>query len=74
MDVHPIYCDNHFMMYVSQVIMLCTLNLYNAVCQYISIKLEEKNLIPQADMQILQTAENNQRSSLLSETFLHHLS
>ena len=24
-------CDNHFMMYVSQIIMLCTLNLYSAV-------------------------------------------
>ena len=27
------YCDNHFMMYVSQIIMLYTLNLYSAVCQ-----------------------------------------
>ena len=33
MDDHETYCDNHFMMYVSQIIMLCTLNLYGAVCQ-----------------------------------------
>ena len=32
-DVPQTYCDNHFMMYVSQIIMLCTLNLYSAVCQ-----------------------------------------
>ena len=42
-DVHQTYCDNHFMMYVSQIIMLYTLNLYSAVSQlYLSIKLEEK--------------------------------
>ena len=33
MDCHQPYCDNHFMMYTSQIIMLYTLNLYNAVCQ-----------------------------------------
>ena len=33
MDVHYIYYGNHFMMYVSQIIMLYTLNLYRAVCQ-----------------------------------------
>ena len=33
MDVHETYCGNNFMMYVSQSIMLCTLNLYSAVCQ-----------------------------------------
>ena len=27
------FCDNHFMMYVSQIIMLYTLNLCSAVCQ-----------------------------------------
>ena len=27
MNVHWTYYDNHFMMYVSQIIMLCTLNL-----------------------------------------------
>ena len=29
------------MMYVSQIIMLYTLNLYRAICQYILVKLEE---------------------------------
>ena len=33
MDVHQTYCDNHFMMYVSQRIMLYTLNSYSAVWQ-----------------------------------------
>ena len=33
MDVHRTYCDNHFMMCVSQAIMLHTLNSYSAVCQ-----------------------------------------
>ena len=28
------YCDNHFMMYLSQIIMLYTLKLYSAVCQF----------------------------------------
>ena len=27
------HCDNHFMIHVSQIIMLYTLNLYNALCQ-----------------------------------------
>ena len=27
------YCDNHFMMYMSQITMLYTLNLYSAVCK-----------------------------------------
>ena len=31
MGVHLMYCDNHFMMYISQIIMLYTLNLYNAL-------------------------------------------
>ena len=33
MDVHWIYCGNHFKMYASQVVMLFTLNLPNAVCE-----------------------------------------
>ena len=33
MDVHYIYCGHHFMMYVSQIIMLYTLNLYSVVFQ-----------------------------------------
>ena len=32
-DVEQIYCDNHFMIFVSQIIMLYTLNLYTVVCQ-----------------------------------------
>lgn len=31
-DAEQIYCDNHFMIFVSQ-IMLYTLNLYTVVCQ-----------------------------------------
>ena len=27
------YCDNHFMLYVTHIIMLYTLNLHSAVCQ-----------------------------------------
>ena len=38
------YCDNRFMMYISQIIMLYTLNLYSALCQLYSIKLEEKKI------------------------------
>ena len=33
MDVHQPYCGNHFMIYVSQIIKLYTLNSYTAVCQ-----------------------------------------
>ena len=33
MDDHHAYCDNCFMIYVSQIIMLYTLNFYSAVCQ-----------------------------------------
>ena len=36
------YCDNHFMTYVNQIIMLYTLNLYVLYVNHISIKLEEK--------------------------------
>ena len=32
-NVHCTYCGNHFMVYVSQIIMLYTLNLYSAECQ-----------------------------------------
>ena len=31
-EVHQIYCGNHFMMDESQIIMLYSLNLYSAVC------------------------------------------
>ena len=30
---HQSYCDNNFMMYVSQIILLFILNFYSAVCQ-----------------------------------------
>ena len=33
MDVQWTHCDNHFMMYTNQIIMLYTLNLYSDVCQ-----------------------------------------
>ena len=33
MDIHQTYCGHHFMMQVSQIIMLYTLNLHSAICQ-----------------------------------------
>ena len=42
MDVHYIYYDNHIMMYVSQTIMLYTLNFYSTVCKLYLIKMQEK--------------------------------
>lgn len=33
MDVHSTYCDNIFMIHVSQIMLLYTLNLYSAVNQ-----------------------------------------
>ena len=30
-DIHQIFCDNHFMMYISQIIMLHTINIHSAV-------------------------------------------
>ena len=33
MDMYQTYCANHFMMYVSQIIMLFTLNLSSSLCQ-----------------------------------------
>ena len=38
MDVHWNYCGNHLTMYVSQIILLYTLNLYSAACQLYSNK------------------------------------
>ena len=43
MDVHWTYCGHHFMAYVSQIIILCTLNLYSAVCQLYLSKTGRKN-------------------------------
>ena len=42
MDVHYTYCGNHFMMYLSLIIMLYTLNLYSGVCQLHLNKTERK--------------------------------
>ena len=47
MDDDWTYCDNHLIMYVSQIIMLYTLNLYNPVRQLHLNKTGEKN--PQWD-------------------------
>ena len=47
--IHETYCDNHFMMYVSQFIMLSTLNLYIAVCQ-LYLKLKEKTKLKSEDI------------------------
>ena len=33
MDVDQSYCDNNFMIYVSQIILLFVLNFYSAACQ-----------------------------------------
>ena len=35
-------CDHHFVMYISQIIMLYTVNLYNAVCQLYLNKIGRK--------------------------------
>ena len=40
-DVHWTYCGNHFLMYLSQIIMLYIINLYSAVCQ-LYLKTERK--------------------------------
>ena len=32
-EMMNVYYDNHFMMYVSQIIMLYTLNLFSAICR-----------------------------------------
>ena len=41
MDAYKIYCYNHFIIDVSQIIMLYTLNLSTAAVNYISIKMEK---------------------------------
>ena len=38
------YCGNHFMMYVSQIIILYTLNLHSAICQLYLNKPKGKKL------------------------------
>ena len=42
MDVPLTYCGHHFMMCISQIIMLYTLNLYSAVCQLYLNKIGRK--------------------------------
>ena len=39
-DIHQIFCDNHFMMYISQIIMLHTINIHSAVkCTQCSVSI-----------------------------------
>ena len=42
MYVHSTYCGHYFMMYISQIIMLYTLNSYSAMCQLYLEKWEGK--------------------------------
>ena len=42
-DVHCTYRDNYYMMYASQAITLCTLNVHGAVCQLGLNKTARKN-------------------------------
>ena len=42
-DVHQTYSGNQFMMYVSQIIMLSTLNSHSSVCQFYFNKTGRKN-------------------------------
>ena len=42
MNVNSVYCGNHFTIYVTQIIMLHTLNLHSAVCQLYLSKTEGK--------------------------------
>ena len=42
MHVHSTHGDDHFTMYISQIIMFHTLNIYSAVCQLYLNKTERK--------------------------------
>ena len=55
MNVHYTYCENHFMMSASQIIMLYTISGYSAVCQLYVNKTGQifKKIIPLS----LQTAK-----------------
>ena len=44
MDAHWTDCDNHFVMYVNQIIMLCTFNLAILNVSHTLIKQKEKNM------------------------------
>ena len=46
MDVRETYCGHHFLMYVSQITLLFTLNLYSTVCQLYLNKLEKSLFKP----------------------------
>ena len=46
MDTPSTYCDNHFMMYVNQILMLYTLKLYSAVCHLYFNKTGRKKYVP----------------------------
>lgn len=41
MYINQTYCDNHFTIYVSEIIIHYTLNLYKAACQIYLNKLEK---------------------------------
>ena len=41
MDVSGTYFNNHFTIYVNQISVLCTLNLYRMYVDYFSMKLEK---------------------------------
>ena len=45
MGVHYTYCGDHFMMFVSQIITLCNLNLHSPVYQLYLNKTGQKNKI-----------------------------
>lgn len=42
MDVNQTYCGNHFTIYLSQIILMYTLNLYSVVCQLYLNKTRKK--------------------------------
>ena len=44
MDIHQTYCDDHFMMFVSHIFMLYTLNLYSAACHLYLNKTGRKSM------------------------------
>lgn len=46
MDAYQTYYDNHFIMYISQNIILYTLNLYSATCPlYPLIKMDKRKMV-----------------------------
>ena len=53
MDVNQIYCGSHVTIYVSQIIMLYTLNIYSAVCKLYLNKTGKKIYILLVEMKTL---------------------